>query len=168
MKAPFTGTLTRHYVEQGETVLPGNPILTIMNLNDLEIELSLDQESALKVKPGQKAQLSFESIRGQKISGSVAKRYPGDGQFLVKINAPDLPPEILPEMTADVAIEVDRKEKALLAPLRALRMGQIRRRRDGGISQRVPVTLGAIDTEWAEVLEGDLKEGDVILLGRDD
>jgi len=36
-----------------------------------------------------------------------------------------LPPEILPGMTTDVAIEVAQKEKALLVPVRAINSGHV-------------------------------------------
>lgn len=83
------------------------------------------------MKPGQKASLIFEEMRSNRISGVVKTIYPDEGQFFVKILVTDLPPSILPGITADVAIEVGSKENALLVPTKAILAGQVVRVRQG-------------------------------------
>src|SRR5690606_24266453 len=63
-RAPFTGTVTRIEAEAPETVFPQTTILTLEDLDDKYIEVSLEQKDVLKVKKGQKAHVLFESIRG--------------------------------------------------------------------------------------------------------
>ncbi|MCB1318307.1 MAG: secretion protein HlyD, partial [Leptospiraceae bacterium] len=118
------------------------------------------------IKPGQKAEMSFESLRGKKVTGKVSRRYPSEGQFLVKIEANDLPDEILPDMTADVAIEVARRKDVMMVPLRSVQMGFIRLKKQGGRSKKVAAKIGAIDSEWAEVLSPQLSVGDQVVIKR--
>ncbi len=161
--APFDGTVTSLTVNPGELVVTGMQLLVLQDLSNLHVEYSLDQESALRVRPGQKVELSFESIRGQKSTGVVDRIYPNEGQFIVRVTVDDLPDAVLPDMTADTAIEVARKDDVLLIPLSAVKNGGVRRRRNGRL-QRVPVKLGVINGEWGEVLEGDLTENDLIVV----
>jgi macrolide-specific efflux system membrane fusion protein len=56
--------------------MPGIPVLTVMDLTKTFIQISLDQSSALRIKKEQKAELSFENLRGTKINGKVQKFIP--------------------------------------------------------------------------------------------
>lgn len=162
-RAPFEGTITRLYFHEKEIVSPGAVILTLVNQGELYIEVSLDQESALLIRRGQEAELSFETIRGQKAKGRVSAVYPSEGQFLVRIDTDALPGEILSEMTADVAIEISRREKALLIPLAAIERGVVRLERKGK-EQRINVKVGAIDGTWAEALDESVLPDDLVFV----
>ncbi|EMY71002.1 efflux RND transporter periplasmic adaptor subunit [Leptospira vanthielii] len=162
-RSPFNGTLTKLNVAKNETAMPGLPLLEIQNLKEVYISVSLDQESALRVKPGQQAQLSFESIRGNVYKGKVERIYPSNGQFLVRIEPQELPQGILPDMTTDVAIEVSSKENVILVPLVAVDRGKLTRFRNGK-RDKIEIRIGAINSEYGELIQGDLKEGDEVLV----
>lgn len=162
-RAPFSGTITKLNVAKNETAMPGIPILEIQNLREVFISVSLDQESALRVKPGQNAQLSFESIRGNVYKGEVERIYPSNGQFLVRIEPRELPQGILPDMTTDVAIEVSSKDNVILVPLVAVERGKLIRYRDGK-REKIEIRIGAINSEFGELIQGDLREGDEVLV----
>lgn len=162
-RSPFNGTLTKLNVAKNETAMPGIPILEIQNLKEVYISVSLDQESALRVKPEQVVQLSFESIRGNVYKGKVERIYPSDGQFLVRIEPQELPQGILPDMTTDVAIEVSSKENVILVPLVAVDRGKLTRFRNGK-RDKIEIRIGAINSEYGELIQGDLKEGDEVLV----
>lgn len=164
--APFAGTITSLMYKEDETILPGGPVLTMMDLKHTYVLLSLDQESALRVRRGQKAQLSFESIRGQKLTGVVDKIYPSNAQFLVRIAVHDIPEGILPEMTADVAIEVAQRENALLVPMAAVKRGIVTIIRSGH-REKKEVKIGAINGEWGEVLDDGIKIDDELVLPKE-
>lgn len=162
-RSPFSGTVTKLNVAKNETAMPGIPILEIQNLKEVYVSVSLDQESALRVKPGQHAQLSFESIRGNVYKGEVERIYPSNGQFLVRIEPRELPQGILPDMTTDVAIEVSSKDNVILVPLVAVERGKLTRYRDGK-REKIEIRIGAINAEFGELIQGDLREGDQVLV----
>ncbi|AOP33793.1 secretion protein HlyD [Leptospira tipperaryensis] len=162
-RAPFSGTITSLPFQEGEVVMPGAPVLTMMDLKKTYILLSLDQDSVLRIRPGQRAELSFETIRGNKVLGKVNKVYPSDGQFYVRVDVDSMPEGTLPEMTADVAVEVARKENALLIPVKAVEKGKIRVRRNGKILN-LDAKVGAVDGEWCEVLDNVVLETDTVYL----
>lgn len=159
--APFAGSVTQINFFAGETIFPQAPILQLMDLKNRYISVALDQEGALRVRPKQKAILSFESLKGGTIEGVVRTIFPRQGQLIAHIVSSHLPDEILPGMTADVAIVVGEKPKATLVPLKAIRQNTIRLKKEGSFTI-TPVQLGIVDADWAEVISPTLVETDTI------
>ncbi len=158
--SPFAGSVTQINYYAGETVFPQAPILTIMDLQNRYVSVALDQEGALRVRPKQKAFLSFESMENT-IEGSVRTIFPRQGQLVAHIEAKQLPSEILPGMTADVSIVVGEKKQAILVPIRAIHQSTINLKK-GNSFKLTPIKLGIVDAEWGEVLSPPLIESDLI------
>ncbi len=154
-KAPFDGTITFVAFKDGEIVTPQVPILRLENLTKKYIEVSLEQDAALKVRPGQQTKLIFQSLQGEPIEGLVEKIYPKKGDFIAHIEAEKIDSNVLPGMTADVVIEVGQKTDVLLIPVKAISSGRVVRKRNGK-KQKVPVTIGHTDGLWTELVEGDI------------
>ncbi|MBW7859268.1 MAG: efflux RND transporter periplasmic adaptor subunit, partial [Leptonema sp. (in: Bacteria)] len=148
-RAPFAGTVTSLTVNTGELVITGMQLLVLQDLDRLYLEYSLEQESALLVRPGQKAELTFETLRAPPSHGIVDRIYPNEGQFIVRVIVKDLPPAVLPEMTADTAIEVASKKNVVMIPMTAVKNNTVTRLRNGKRTV-VKVQLGTINNEWAE------------------
>ncbi len=162
-KAPFDGTVTSIPFKEGELIPPQSPVITLVDYSRPYLEVSLEQQAALRVQKGQKATLTFESLRGQKFEGSVRTLFPKDGQFLVHIDIDKLPEGVLIGMTADTAIEVGKKEEAMLIPVSAISSGKVVVLR-GNKKIKVDVTVGVVDGEKAEITGGDLKWEDQVVL----
>lgn len=161
-KAPFSGTITRLDYHEPEVVFPNVPILTLEDLDQCYIEVSLEQEGALRVRKGQEATILFESLRGLKYQGEVVSIFPKEDEFLVHINAPGMKENILPGMSADVTINVSVQKDVLLIPESGITNGLAMILRDGK-KMKIPVKLGANDGAWAQILEGDIRESDEIV-----
>lgn len=164
-RAPLAGTVVSLPFHENDTVFAQQPVLKLVDLTDRFVEVSVEQRGALRIRAGQSARLVFESIRSERFEGRVESLYPRESDFIARIRADELPAQVLPGMTADVAIEVARQEKARLIPVGAVQQGSVLRERRGR-RERVPVRLGAIDGNWAELLEGDLTPEDEILVRR--
>lgn len=161
-RAPFDGTVTAIGYKEGETVFPQTPVLNLVDLKHLYVAVSLEQQGALRVKRGQPAILSFESLRSRRVNGTVRSIFPVEGQFIVRIDVEDLPAEVLPGMTADVAIQVARRESALLVPVAAISAGKLIVVRNGR-QEKIDVKIGTVDGSSAEILSDNLKDGDAVL-----
>jgi HlyD family secretion protein len=87
--------------------------------------------------------------------------------FRVTVELDDADASVRPGLTAAVNLVVEEIEDVLLVPNRAVRV------RDGdrvvyvlrdGLPQFVPIRLGVSSETDSEVLDGDLQEGDLIIL----
>lgn len=159
MKTPIEGTVTTVSYKVGELVTAQVPIVTVTNLDQLYLEVSLEQQSILRIKKNQKVSVSFESLREEKCEGLVTSVYPRDNQFIVRIELKKWPAGVLPGMTADVAILIGQKTNVLLIPIKSIVAGQVTRIREGK-KERVPVKLGIIDGEWGEVISENINAED--------
>lgn len=164
-KAPFDGVVTALPINEGEPTTPNAPLLRLEDLNHKYIEVSLEQQAALRATKGQKAEVSFESVRGEKLQGEVTALFSKNDEFLGHIEVKGLKANVLPGMTADVAIIVGKNQNALLIPAKAIHNGSVIVLRDGK-RKKVQLTIGNIDGQMAEVIEGDIKESDLILIER--
>lgn len=161
--APFDGTVTAINFSVSQQVFPQQAILRMDDIKNKYIEVSLEQQGALRVKSGLSVKVVFESIRGEVLHGKVDSIFPQNDEFLAHISVEGLGDNILPGMTADVAIEIGRKENATLIPLSAISNGRIRIKRDNK-KIVVPVKVGNVDGSWAEVLENELLESDLVIV----
>jgi multidrug efflux pump subunit AcrA (membrane-fusion protein) len=163
-RAPFDGTITSLPFKVGEAVFVQSVVYTLVDLLDRYLVVSLEQRGALRVRRGQKAKLSFETIRDESYEGTVESVYSNDGNFLVRIDVSKLPAQILPGMTADVAIGVDEHKDILLAPAAAIESGIVHVKRGFGGPTPVSVKVGIVDGAMAEIVSGDLHEGERLLI----
>lgn len=163
MRSPIAGTVTAVSYKNGELVTPQVAIVTVTNLAKLFLEVSLEQQSVLRVKKGQQVSVSFESLRSEKCEGTVSSIYPRDNQFIVRIELKSWPSGVLPGMTADVAIIVGKKTNVLLIPIRSIVAGQMTRVRNRK-KEVIPVKLGVTDGEWVEIVSDNLREDDFIII----
>jgi multidrug efflux pump subunit AcrA (membrane-fusion protein) len=163
IRSPIDGTVTEVAFKEGEVVPSQIPVVTVVNLQKLYLEVSLEQQSVLRIKPNQTSLISFESLRNIKSTGVVRSIFPKSNQFIVRIELQDWPVGVLPGMTADVAILVGEKKDALLIPLKSVSSGRVIRVKDGK-RDKVPVQLGVVDGEWAEVTSNNLDLNDEILV----
>lgn len=165
-QAPFAGVVNFLPFKVGENIFTQLPVLVLTDLNDRYLVVSLEQQGALRVRPGQKAKLSFDSIRNQRFDGVVQSVYSYNSNFLARIDVPALPPEILPDMTADIAIIIREVNDALLIPVAAFEDGSVWVKHGHSIPMLVPVTLGVVDGTMAEVTSGSVNVGDTLMIRR--
>ncbi len=158
-KAPFAGTVVSAPFKEGETVYAQGNVMTLIDPAETYLLVSLEQQGALNLKPDLPVKISFDGLRGRTFNGLVESVYSNGVDFLARISVKELPSFILPGMTADVAIIIQEKKDALLLPVAAIEAGSAVLSRNNK-TIRVPIKTGLVDGAYAEVLSGDVKEGD--------
>jgi hypothetical protein len=109
--------------------------------------------------------MSFDTIRQESYSGVVESIYSSGGSFLARIDVSSLPKVVLPGMTADVAIQIRKQDNALIVPVAALINGDtLSVKRGAGAPKKVEVKVGIVDKAQAEIVSGDVREGDRVLI----
>lgn len=166
MRSPFAGVVTNVAYETKETVVPQTPVVTVMDLKKRYLAVSLEEKGAVKVKKGQRVRIRFEALGDKQFEGEVKSVYPADGQFQVHIIPSGIPPEILPGMTADIAIETSSKQNVILLPIKGIKSGKIKILENGKVRVEEVVT-GLMNGEYAELVSGDVSLGDKVLVQED-
>lgn len=161
--SPINGTVTFVGVGKAEGVAPQVVLLSVQDLNDKYIEVSLEQQAALRVRGGQTTDVIFESLRSVKLEGKVKALFPKNDEFLAHIQVDGLMEAVLPGMTADVSIQVGQHENVMLVPLSAVSNGHLIIERNQH-RMKIPIKIGGIDGQWAEVRESALIDSDLIVV----
>jgi HlyD family secretion protein len=173
VSAPFTGTITSTETSEGDLVNPGSLAFTLTDFSHLYVDVSISEIDINRVQEGQEVTLSFDAIPNQTYGGSISAVglvgtvTQGVVNFKVTIELVDADEAVKPGMTAAVSIVVQRVDDALLVPNRAVRVV------DGqrvvyilvdGEPEIATIELGASSDMYSEVIGGDLRVGDVIIL----
>jgi len=174
IRAPFDGIVTAVENKPGDQVNAGDPAFRVDDFSHLLVDLEVSEVDINKIAEGQEVVLSFDAILAKEYHGAVAEvalvgaEQQGVVNFTVVVELLDADEEIRPGMTSAVNIVVRQLDQALLIPNRAVRVVEGERvvyvlGNDGTI-ESVPITLGASSDTHSEVVEGDLKVGDEVVL----
>ncbi|MFN8495033.1 MAG: HlyD family efflux transporter periplasmic adaptor subunit [Caldilineaceae bacterium] len=111
LRAPFTSTVTLLNVNPGQAVTPGQPLLTLADLHELQVETTdLSERDVAKVTVGQKATI-FVGPLGETLVGRVIRIAPqatvigGDVVYTVTIALEKPPPNLRWGMSVEVTIQ---------------------------------------------------------------
>lgn len=113
IETPFGGTVGTLHIHLGEYVVPGQPLLTIGNLQTLQIETTdLRETDVGRIKQGQVVDLTFDALEDVLLRGRVdyiaVQSTAGQGgtnyTTIITIDEPDIPAELRWGMTAFVNI----------------------------------------------------------------
>jgi HlyD family secretion protein len=189
IRSPNDGVVISRNVDVGQTVAASFQTPTLFtiaqDLTKMEIETSVDEADISKVKVGQAVTFSVDSYANVDFHGTVTqiRNAPIITQnvvtytVIVSVDNKDL--LLKPGMTANVSIETARKENVLKLPSAVLRFKPKDKPAAGaantegevvyvvgsdGLPAAVPVTVGISDGSSIEIGEGDLWEGDEVIV----
>lgn len=175
IKAPVSGTVLQRIVERGEMVSPSafgesgarTSVVSLADLNDLQIELDISQTDFSRLKLGQRAEIVPEAFPNLKYTGFIAEIAPEANrakatvQLKVKVENPD--EQLRPEMNARVNFLAEGRPTEGKPSLRVLVPKAAVVRRDGSafvfvvkgnkVEQR-SIRLGDEVGDFYYVLEG--------------
>lgn len=175
IKAPVSGTVLQRMVERGEMVSPSafgesgarTSVVSLADLNDLQIELDISQRDFARLKMNQRAEIVPEAYPNLKYAGFIAEIAPeanrAKATVQVKVGVENPDEQLRPEMNvrvnflADATPTENNVVKRVLVPKAAVV------HKDGGdfvfvikgsrVEQRV-IRLGEETGEFYSVLEG--------------
>jgi HlyD family secretion protein len=185
IRAPVAGAILERNVEVGEFVTTGfvgergakGYVVSLADLNDLQVELDISQDDFAKLRMGQRAQVTTDAFRDREYAGELVEISPeADRQkatVQVKVQVLD-PDELLrPEMNANVAFLAEPSAKgtapatpAITIPASAVRDGRVFLLADGKAVAR-DVEVRRTRSGEAEVVSG-LAGGELLILSPPD
>jgi len=169
IRAPSSGVVLKRYVERGEVIRPGDPLVTFAGDGPLKVRIQPDESNLALLQLGQRAQVSPEAFPDQRVDASIDRIAPSvdpvRGTVEVDLAIED-ESDLRPDMTVTVEIEVGRSPNALLMPSWAIRdLGSETPWvlvAEEGEARRRDVKLGLEGDDLVEVVSG-LSEDDRVL-----
>ncbi len=171
--APFDGTITQASPAIGDQVSTGTVGYRIDDLSHLLVDVQVSEVDINSVSVGQTATLTFDAILGKEYHGEVVQvgqagdTVQGVVSFTVTIELTDADELVKPGMTAAVNVVVEEVKDVILIPNRAVRLVDGNRVVYILVDNQpvqVKIQLGSSSDLESVVAEGDIKEGDLIIL----
>jgi len=189
--SPIDGVVLTKKVSEGQTITAGfsTPELFVVaqDLTKMQIEAKVSEADIVKIKAGQNAEFTLDGYMGEKFKGKVRQvrtNYVDSSSssgssstsytVIVDVDNNDL--RLKPGMTATMTIFTTDKKGVLTVPNEALRFSPssnkqtyentgVWKMEKGQGPKRVDVQIGIIATKKTEITGGDVKEGDMIIVG---
>lgn len=164
--APFAGLIATVSVEDADAVVRGQALVGVVDLSDLEVEVSIPESFADDVAPGLTA---WVRVEGREVEGTLTRVAPEvrDSQVAGRIAFSGGPPEGLRQnQRLSARVLIDRRRGVLKVPRGPFYEsggGRLAYVVADGVARRRAVTLGAVSVTEIEVLDG-LAEGEEVVL----
>lgn len=166
--APISGVVASRSIKTGNFVQINTPIMRIVDTSRLEAVLNVPERELATLKAGLPVTLAVDALPGQTFKGTVDRVSPvvdsGSGTFRV-VASFEGGGVLKPGMFGRIRVDYDQRADALVVPREALlddgsdpAVYVVRERK----AVRVPVKLGYLDGEWAEVRAG-VREGEPVV-----
>lgn len=124
ISAPFDGLVLAVDASIGEMVQPGQRLITLVRVDELELYAEVDEAYFGRLKQGLTATVVFPSLPDEQFAATVTQVGPDvdpdRGVIAVHLDPDSLPDNVTPGLSADVAIELTRLENARAIPNAAL------------------------------------------------
>lgn len=168
--APIGGTVIVRSFEPGQTVATSDAVLVLADR--LLVKAQVDETDIGRVQIGQHAVIYLDAYPDLKIAAKVDHiAYESETVNNVIIYRVDVLPERVPEqfasgMTANVEIEIARKDNALLVPIEAVQEKERKKFvlvKEKSNTVHRPIEVGIDDNSSYEVVSG-LKENDTVVI----
>ena len=178
---PFDGTVSRRYVDPGDSAVPGQPVFQIADASEIWVTAQIDDIDVGKVREGQEVEIVLPAYLGRSLPGRITwiaatatpRTEVGIGGRVVRarIDLTGGVGPLRPGMEVDVSAEATLARDVLLVPADAVIEDQTGRwvmTVGGGRTGRREIVLGANNYVQAQVVEG-LDEGDAVVVeGKED
>jgi RND family efflux transporter MFP subunit len=169
LRAPFSGTVTKVYVQPGEWAVPGQPAIELTGDGDIELVVEVPESAVTRLSAGQPVEILLPFTGNRTIPGrisTVAKAAIAAGRlFPVKVDL-DAAPGLRAGLTAQLLVEL-AAEDTLTVPLAAVVNPGASQPfifiYDRGRVSRQPVVLGPI-TDDRIVVQGAVAAGDRVVV----
>jgi HlyD family secretion protein len=171
--APFGGIVTEADTLPGDQVSAGTTAFRIDDLSSLLVDVEVSEVDINNISVGQSVSLTFDAVLNREYHGEVVEvanvgnNVSGVVNFTVTVELTDPDEFVKPGMTAAVNIVVKEENNVLLIPNRAVRLVNSERTvyiLVDGKPKPVKVTLGSSSGVDSVLANGDIKEGDPIIL----
>ena len=181
MFAPFDGYVTAEMTEVGQWVMQGDPVAEIAELKEVDVEIGVLEDYVARLDMGVVGDVEIPSLRGRRFEGKIAVINPqADARsrtFPVKVRIPNEEHHKVPLLKAGmfarvtlgvgdpVAVPLVPKDAVVLnAKAPFVYVVDTDTKTGKSVARPAPVTLGASRGQWISVGNGEVKEGDQVVV----
>ncbi|MBE0618019.1 MAG: efflux RND transporter periplasmic adaptor subunit [Proteobacteria bacterium] len=124
IRAPFAGRLGLRLVNLGQSLSPGDPIVSLQDLDPIFVDFALPQQELAHVRPGLAVRVTSDALPGETIRATVTAINPGvdaaTRSVQIQASAPNRDERLHPGMYVNVAVVRPGRQQVLVIPATAV------------------------------------------------
>jgi len=74
--APFSGYIVEKHIDLGEWVPLGGPVATLVNLDEVEVQVNVEESFIAQLRPGQEVEARIDARGGEIVKGTIRQIVP--------------------------------------------------------------------------------------------
>jgi membrane fusion protein, multidrug efflux system len=174
IQAPFSGSIEERFIRSGELINPGQPVVRLVNKDRIRIVSGVPESYAGDITVGSRVDVRFRALPGREREAEIT--YAGsvlDSEtrtYAVEIEMGNQTGHVKPEMVADLLIERQTIENAIIIPRTAILRDEegefvfIARETDGRkMAELVSVRTGPASGALIQI-ESGIEAGDEVVV----
>ena len=176
--APVSGVIGKRQVNAGETALPSQAVVTILDINTVKVKVSVPEADMASIGDNTRSMVRVEAANKQVPGGRVEKGVQADAMthtYDIRIQVANADHKLLPGMVANVTLYTGQKSdgQTVSASGITLPVNCVQRRADGSLfvwiidkdnkAHRQTVTLGPTTDNRVFIADG-LSEGQRVVI----
>lgn len=122
--APCSGVIGSKIMNVGETVLPSEPVLTILSINKVKVRVSVPEKEISRIHSQMKSTVTLDALPGEEFEGgNIEKGVSADAithTYDIRILLDNPGHKLLPGMVAKVSIQEEQNERAIILPVKTV------------------------------------------------
>ena len=130
--APVSGIIGRKLVGTGETAMPSQAVVSILDISTVKVKVSIPEAEISGMGAGTSSKIKVDAINSSFTGGRIEKGVQADAlthTYDIRINVTNAERKLLPGMVASVAFgNIERPSKGLSLPVTA-----VQRKADGSL-----------------------------------
>lgn len=158
--APFSGTIGTRSVEVGANVMPGAPVVSLMNIKTIKVKIAIPENSISSVKIGDPCNVNISALGNKSFAGKVIEKgvvsHPISHTYDIKVQLSNAGKEVMPGMVCKAYLKGEENREHILVPLKSVQI-------DFANKNYVWVVDADNRAQRKEVIIGDLVENQVII-----
>lgn len=172
--APFSGVISEKSVEVGHNVMPGQPVVRLVTINQVKVCVSIPENEISHIHTGQPVHVSVSALDGKTFSGKIVEKgitaHPLSRSYDVKALIDNPSGELMPGMICSLNIVNGENRTAIILPTSVIQTDDCNRTflwvNNKGKAQKKTVQTGMLTRNGVVILSGISTGDEVIVEGQ--
>lgn len=169
--SPFNGVISEKFVETGQNVLPGTPVLKLSTVNKVKIKIAVPESEISNVHINQTADVKVTALNGRSFEGVVVEKgiaaNPLSHSYDVKLLIDNPNTSLMPGMVTQVTLNNKNINPKFIIPAQLVQLDENNHSflwiNTNGKAEKCIIECGKYCNQGVEIIAG-LKEHDEIIV----
>jgi RND family efflux transporter MFP subunit len=168
--APFSGVISEKNVEMGQNVMPGQPVVKLVNVHPVKVAIAVPENEIAQLSIGQSVRVTVPALGGRTFEGKIAEKgiaaNPISRTYEVKATVSNPEDELMPGMIGTLGLQAHEDAQVIILPAQLVQTDEQNNpfvwTNQQGKAHKQKITTGQL-TRNGVVVTGGLKPGDEII-----